>query len=147
METISEDLFSIHGLFYKNFQDIENVFQQPGFVRAHFEVLIMLEENDGLPMTKIAKELSISKSYMTAIIDKLFKEGFIKKIPHESDRRVTNIKLSKKGREYALKCKKLMKKDIESKISNLSEEDLLTLQEASIVIKGVLSKITNDQKT
>ena len=49
------------------------------------------------PIAAIGQRLGFSPSTMTGLVDRLEKEGYLKRRPHASDRRVTLLALSRRG--------------------------------------------------
>jgi DNA-binding transcriptional ArsR family regulator len=52
-------------------------------------VLITVMKHGPLPVSEIDRRIDISKPYMTALIDKLIKEGLVERIPDKADRRTS----------------------------------------------------------
>jgi len=49
------------------------------------------------PIAAIGQRLGLSPSTMTGLVDRLEEQGYLKRRPHASDRRVTLLALSRKG--------------------------------------------------
>jgi DNA-binding MarR family transcriptional regulator len=49
------------------------------------------------PIAAIGQRLGLSPSTMTGLVDRLEEQGYVKRRPHASDRRVTVLVLSRKG--------------------------------------------------
>ena len=49
------------------------------------------------PMAAIGQRLGLSPSTMTGLVDRLEEQGYLRRKPHASDRRVTLLALSRKG--------------------------------------------------
>jgi len=49
------------------------------------------------PIAAIGQRLGLSPSTMTGLVDRLEEQGYVKRRPHASDRRVTLLALSRKG--------------------------------------------------
>jgi DNA-binding MarR family transcriptional regulator len=78
---------------------------------------------------------------MTHLVDSLINGGFAERVPSVEDRRVINVYITKKGRQYVEKQKKRIVSSFQQAFDNLSGEDLLVLSDALIKIKEVLSKL------
>ncbi|MCB1144758.1 MAG: MarR family transcriptional regulator [Leptospiraceae bacterium] len=83
---------------------------QPGFL-----TLMILYSESEIPWTAnlLSKELGVKPPTMTGILDTLAKNDLIERIPSENDRRVTNIVLSKSGKDQ-------LKKILPEHVSNIS---------------------------
>ncbi|WP_017573453.1 MarR family winged helix-turn-helix transcriptional regulator [Nocardiopsis halotolerans] len=67
-----------------------------------FEVLIRLQRTPGhrLPMSRLAREVSLSTGGFTKLADRLEREGYLERENCASDRRVVYAVLTDKGREF-----------------------------------------------
>lgn len=67
-----------------------------------FEVLIRLQRTPGhqLPMSRLAREVSLSTGGFTKLADRLEKEGYLERHNCASDRRVVYATLTEKGLEF-----------------------------------------------
>jgi len=73
-------------------------------IPSHGNVLTALYENQGkLTMKQIAQIIGKDKSTITPLVNKLVDLGYIKKEKKESDKRVTYIILTEKGKEIESK--------------------------------------------
>jgi len=70
-----------------------------GMQAAQYRVLGVLMKAGSLPVSEIGRRLYISKPYMTALIDTLIEEGFVKRQPDLTDRRVINITITEQGKK------------------------------------------------
>lgn len=111
-----------------------------------FDVLAELQHvGTPLTMTALSKQLMVSNGNVTGVIDRLVRDGLVKRAPSRSDRRVQMISLTDAGRqtfkEMALKHEQwisdlfdfLPMKDMYALIETLSRahEALKKLQEAA----------------
>lgn len=63
-----------------------------------FDVLSALERHpDGLLMGKLSRELMVSNGNVTAIVDRLVRDGLVDRLPVEGDRRATCARLTPAG--------------------------------------------------
>jgi MarR family transcriptional regulator, 2-MHQ and catechol-resistance regulon repressor len=52
----------------------------------------------GMPITEIANSQGVSKANMTGIIDRMEREGLVRRVPDPNDRRVTLIEMTDKAK-------------------------------------------------
>ncbi|MHA1906875.1 MAG: MarR family winged helix-turn-helix transcriptional regulator [Candidatus Thorarchaeota archaeon] len=62
-------------------------------------VIFSLWQEDGIPISELAKRTALGKSTLTDLIDRLMESDFVRREPHPSDRRVTLIHLTDSARE------------------------------------------------
>jgi MarR family transcriptional regulator for hemolysin len=109
-------------LIYVFDQELRNKF---GITFGQWKIIITLaNNNDGLTQKEIAEKLGLEGPTIIPIIDKLEKDGFVKRIVDKNDRRNNQIFLTEKTTSsldsmisYALKIKEIS-------IRNISEQDI-----------------------
>lgn len=112
-----------------------------GMQLARLRVLGVLMRWGPLPISRVANWLYISKSYMTRLVDDLIAEDLVERLPDESDRRVTNIRITPKGRRRATQIGTMLKEDIAAILSDLSTEDIEILCESLQNMYRILGKL------
>lgn len=70
-----------------------------GLTTSQFAVLIVLSQEDGQPISDIAKQLAMGKSSLTGLVDRMVDRGLVRRMPSERDGRVINIHLEPEGQE------------------------------------------------
>jgi DNA-binding MarR family transcriptional regulator len=66
---------------------------------ARYELLVRLYFRDGsLPLNHLGKALQIHQTSITSLVDRLEKQGLIRRTPHPTDRRVTMAEMTPAGR-------------------------------------------------
>lgn len=73
---------------------------------ARYEALMLLSfsRSGALPLSRIGARLQVHPASITSAIDKLEQQGFVRRIPHASDRRTTLAKLTPAGRRAAARA-------------------------------------------
>jgi DNA-binding MarR family transcriptional regulator len=71
-----------------------------GLTFARYEALVLLAftRRGTLPMGKMGQRLMIHPTSVTNIVDRLEGQGFVRRQPHESDRRTTLVEIAESGR-------------------------------------------------
>jgi MarR family transcriptional regulator, 2-MHQ and catechol-resistance regulon repressor len=64
-----------------------------------FGILKELSVNGDVPMSHLANGLEVTAPAITTMVDKLEKDGYVKRNRDGKDRRIINISLTKKGKE------------------------------------------------
>jgi DNA-binding MarR family transcriptional regulator len=72
-----------------------------GLTFARYEALVLLafSRRGLLPMGKMGERLMIHPTSVTNIVDRLEGQGFVRRRPHERDRRTTLVEITETGRE------------------------------------------------
>ena len=70
---------------------------------ARGRVIFALWNEDNIPIKKLVERTSLDKATLTGIIDRLERDGYVKRIPSPDDKRVTLI--SRTGKDEIFKSK------------------------------------------
>ncbi|PLV60401.1 MarR family winged helix-turn-helix transcriptional regulator [Thermotoga sp. KOL6] len=80
-------------------------------------------------MSKIAEELSVSKSNVTITVDKLEEKGYLKRERSKNDRRVVMVSLTRKGEELFKIILKNFESVIKDVVSKIPDDDLKVISD------------------
>ena len=101
---------------------------------ARYELLVRLYFKKGsLPLSQLGKELQIHQTSITSLVDRLEKQGLIKRTPHPTDRRSTIAQITPAGRTLTGKAIKALN-------SEFFRDQGLTGRESHLLI-GLLMKM------
>jgi len=67
---------------------------------AQGRILFVLWEHDEIPITELSRKTQLEKSTLTAMLDRLEQDGFIRRMVSEDDRRKTIIKRTDKDKSF-----------------------------------------------
>lgn len=105
-----------------------------GLSTAKFNILLTVKhigKDKGISQNKISKHLLVTTSNMTRMIDKLEKEGHVKRVAREKDRRVNLIQITNKGEDLLNMVWPFYKKEvnnlINSKFSTAEKNQIIKL--------------------
>jgi DNA-binding MarR family transcriptional regulator len=140
LDSVADDLILVLPLLHKHVMSI-TINIDPSMSRTHFELLFLLDDLGALPMSAVAEQLYVSKSYVTSLVDRLVAETMVERLPSKSDRRVTDIAITERGREYLREYKKLLSSRVKTGIAALSDEDLKELAASIRIQKTIIPKI------
>lgn len=139
---ISDNLFTL--LIYLNNRVFNPEIMLKGLPipPSHMKALFHLKKTGSCPVSKIAKDMMISKPNMTPIIDNLIAEGLVYRCDDPNDRRITMIAPTNKADDLINKNEKKMKEALAQKIAILDEEDLDTLKRVIPELTEIVMKIS-----
>lgn len=123
---------------HANFRDFGKCSDLP---QSQTKVLFFLFHNGPCSVSTIGSCLEISKPNMTPIIDSLLQNGFVTRYSDSKDRRILIIEVTDKGTEFVNTLKVEIKKKFAEKLSCLSDEDLLKLNQNISEISEILNKL------
>jgi len=101
--------------------------------------LLTIYEKGGSKGSDLSKELRVSAPTITGIIDRLTRNGYLKRIPDKDDRRIINIQLTNKGLNAARDFLKEVRKRWTSILIHLSagdRENYLKILKRILVVLG-----------
>ena len=103
-----------------------------GIPMRWYDVLIHLEEEPGgLRMKDLAERILYSKSGFTNVVDRMEKEGFVKRVRPENDRRSILVVLTETGREKMDEARRRHRKGLDEHFSrHLADSDIKALTRA-----------------
>lgn len=139
-----DELYLLFRLFRKKFFKHKRRLNKGQMPHSSYHVLKILKKHGELPITKIGKQIHVSKSNMTSLIDKLVEEGLAIRIPDKHDRRVINIAITDKGNDLLRDWRKHADDEIKKSLSSLADEDLERLYQSVENIKDILKKLENN---
>ena len=107
--------------------------------KHHFMILKMLQEKEKFYVTEIVQVLGITKSQMTASVDKLIKLEYVERWADTSDRRKIYIKITKEGKNLSEKISTRIKERFNEDIKMLTQNELNDLEKGLIVLNKFCS--------
>lgn len=96
-----------------------------GLNTTDFGVLELLYHQGDQPLQKIGDKILLASGSITYVVDKLQKKGYIKRVPSESDRRITYASITEKGESLLNDIFPGHWKQIESITDGLTEQEKL----------------------
>ena len=73
--------------------------RQVGLTGAQAKLLLGLAADEAATMRALAQRLGYDPSNLTTVVDRLERDGFLERSPHASDRRITEVALTSRGRQ------------------------------------------------
>ncbi|MCT8975023.1 MarR family transcriptional regulator [Clostridium sp. CX1] len=141
LDTLVENLFELGPILHKKLLKPNKCSNDMMLPVNQMMVLSTLYDEGSLPISEIGKKLYISKPQMTSIIDKLIKEDLVERIHDKEDRRVININITEKGKNYANDILKLLREEMRKRLSALSEENLKSVADSMENVISILRGI------
>ncbi len=106
-----------------------------------FDVLAVLErKKEAQTMTALSRQLMVSNGNITGVVDRLVREGFVKRLGSTSDRRIQYINLTHKGRRAFDRMAKAHEEWIAELFSDLTHTEIKQLSEQLHYAKACISQ-------
>ena len=120
MEELSTNVFA---MFRTLRNDIGKIFG--GYIPWNeFIVLRILNRTNKEMVSRVANELNVSNSHITAVTEKLINTGFVTRSRSTSDRRVVYLEITEQGKDLVAKMEGAKKQYLQERFSTLSEEEM-----------------------
>jgi len=145
LQTIEEHLMVIPMMMCRNMDKkfVRDILKDVSrdLAKHHFMILKMLKEDGGnnnrkIIVREIVDKLGITKSQMTASIDKLIKLGFVEREADLNDRRKIYISITKSGIEIAETLTKKVKNHLRKSITLLNENEIDELEKGLTALRN-----------
>ena len=104
--------------------------------RVLFEIYI----NQGINATELCEHLNMDKSYVSRILAKLEKKGFLIRKLVSGSKGIKKLYLTATGKEKAKQIDRYGNEQIYEKLKNIDPKDCSRLCEAMIVMESILRK-------
>jgi len=90
-----------------------------------YEALMLLEfsSRGSLPLGKIGERLQVHRTSVTNLVDQLERSGFVRRVPHDEDRRAVLAEITPSGRRAAAAATEAMH-DAEFGVAGTGRDDL-----------------------
>jgi DNA-binding MarR family transcriptional regulator len=88
------------GLSPAYFKWVQSCFAQEGVSFPRMKLLGALHRMGPQIMSGLSDELGVTARNVTALVDGLEKEGLVRRVAHETDRRATVVELTREGAEF-----------------------------------------------
>jgi DNA-binding MarR family transcriptional regulator len=93
---------------------------------AYLGVLLSLWNEDGLKANELGKRSGLEPSTMTGLIDRMERDGLVKRDPDPNDRRANRIHLTQKGVNAEISTTKIVSNTLEKVFCSIPENDIET---------------------
>ena len=110
-------------------------------------VLKVVQVHGTVRMSEIGRHMGISRPYMTALVDKLIREGLVERVSDPHDRRVVNVRTTPAGRKAIKDFENRTREVVLKNLSSLDPEDISTLHEMVLNIKDIVHKMDMKEKS
>jgi DNA-binding MarR family transcriptional regulator len=115
-------------LAYRDFiSEPDRVLAEIGFGRAHHRVLYFVDRYPGMRVADLLEILQITKQSLARVLRELVKEGYIRQISGETDRRERRLYPTEKGTGLATRLTELQLDKVRKALAAVGEEGRATV--------------------
>lgn len=114
--------------------------KKDGVTKTQQIILLALAVEEKLTMSQLASKINTSNEQATRAVAQLVDRGFIERMQDASNRRIINIRLTDKAREFISLTKSEIMDDLLDQFNKVSDEDMEKFHDAIKQIIAVLKK-------
>jgi DNA-binding MarR family transcriptional regulator len=120
--------FWIHRVYQASRNEMFRCFRDEGeeVTPEQWAVLIRLWERDGRTQGELSEATFRDSPTMSRIVDSMEERGLLQRRPHEEDKRVRRIHLTRRGRELEKKLVPVVEKIVGKMVAGIDERALVT---------------------
>ena len=100
-----------------------------GISKQQLGLLFHISNEDEKLMSYYSEKMMVPKPNLTLMADKLIEEGLIERTFDLNDRRIINLKITRKGSKYIVEYKEKVRQEIIKKLDLLNDSDAKRLNE------------------
>ncbi len=108
---------------------------------AYLGVLLCLWNEDNLKANELGKRAGLEPSTMTGLLDRMERDGILKRTPDPNDRRANRIKLTQKGMDEQKPASNVVSNVLDIVFDDISDKDLETTKK---VLRKVLANCNKE---
>ena len=102
---------------------VDRTLQQTGLRLGQFQVLRHLWEQDGLTPREIASRLDVEMPTVTRTVQRMLRDGLVRREAHQSDARSVRIYLTKRGSELEAVLASILEQETEKTLQGFTTEE------------------------
>jgi len=142
MESVNDIAREISILVPKMMRNVKaEFFTRVDFTTSQFIIMVSLHERKSVSSGKLAREHNLSNPTITGIVDRLTKQGYVRRLSDVKDRRKVLVSLTIRGKETVKKFQKLIQQRWKDILRHLTKKE----QQTSINVFRKLNKIVSDE--
>lgn len=111
---------------------------------SQFMVLKRINDHGRITVSGMAEDLNVSLSAVTALIDRMYRAGFVVRKRDEEDRRLVWLELTNEGNEILTTCQEARWQVMAKYFKELPEEDLQELLRIYEKLHGIILRDDED---
>lgn len=108
-----------------------------GVTRVQWIALYYLGKEESISQKELAEKMNIKESSVARLLDRMERDGLVERVKNENDKRVTNLRLTDKGKKYRVKLLPEGEEFEKLLYKNISEEEMR-------IFTAVLTKMVNN---
>ncbi|GAB1538537.1 hypothetical protein NUACC21_11990 [Scytonema sp. NUACC21] len=112
-----------------------------------FRTLAFLDRNPGASLSDLAEHLGVTRATASATIERLVQRTYVHRNDHPQERRRIVLNLTEPGKHHLQQARNQTRAYIADLLNNLSEEEILQIEEGLILLKHVFEQTLPEKAT
>ncbi len=104
--------------------------RKTGLTQPQYEVLSQISDEEGIPLTRIGENMNVTGGNITGIVDRLERDGLVKRKRDKEDRRIIRAFFTSKGRNLYSKATPSYDRFLKNTFGDASDAELKRLQKS-----------------
>lgn len=117
-----------------------------GLTQPQFLVLTQIAEEEGIPLTRIGENMLVTGGNITGIVDRLEREGLVKRKRDREDRRIIRAYFTTKGKKLYEQALPSYDRFLRAAFGEVGPTELAKLQKSLEALHSVLSTNGNGKE-
>jgi len=119
-----------------------------GVTRVQWIALYYLGKEEFISQKELAEKMNIKESSVARLLDRMERDGLVERVKNENDKRVTNLRLTDKGKKYAIELLPEGEEFGKLLYKNISDEEMkIFTRVLSKMVSNVNENINNKKCT
>lgn len=115
------------------------------FSKSEIFALLFLDKRHEVTMTELVEYINSPMSTATGIVDRLVRNGYVKRDRSETDRRIVILKLTEEGNRFIRNLKDIISQYLDMVLNDLTEEEKEFLTHIVIkIVNNLQRKLDNN---
>ena len=112
-----------------------------GVTRVQWIALYYLGKEEFISQKELAEKMNIKESSVARLLDRMERDGLVERVKNENDKRVTNLRLTDKGKQYRIKLLPEGEEFEKLLYKNISDEEMKIF---TMVLSKMVSNINEN---
>lgn len=105
--------------------------------------VLSLVRTEGLGLAELARRCMVAPTVITGIVDRLERQGLIRREADAHDRRVNRLVLSEAGNELSRSVERALVTEVAAQLEDFTEDELQQLQTGLELIDGINARLAS----
>lgn len=139
-----EPIGKLNAAIYRNLQSLINYqLSDIPILSGQSDFFFVVSKNEGISQKELSAHMFVNKSTTAKAIQNLVKNGFIRKVKDEHDKRVDRLYLTSAGQAIAPKIESIFAQNIAAAAGKLSAEEK---QQLAVLLHKVLANLIDEKQ-